>query len=74
VEGGADDFFASGGTSLTVIRLVARAEEEFGDDTLPPDDLYEHSSFHGIAATIVRNSAAAAGTAEDVTIPPPATA
>lgn len=74
MDGGADDFFMAGGTSLTVLRLVARAEEEFGDDALPPDDLFEHSSFRGIAASIVRNSAAAAGSADDVTAPPPATA
>lgn len=72
VEHGSDDFFSAGGTSLTLLRLVARAEAEFGDDALPPDDLYEHSSFHGIAATIIRNSAAPAGSAEDATVPPPA--
>jgi acyl carrier protein len=51
-----DDFFAIGGTSLSVIRLVARAEEEFGEDCLPPDELYEESTVRGIAGLITRNT------------------
>ncbi|MEV7097923.1 acyl carrier protein [Amycolatopsis sp. NPDC051045] len=55
-----DDFFALGGTSLSVIRLVARAEEEFGEDCLPPDELYEESTVRGIAGLITRNAGAIA--------------
>ena len=47
-----DDFFAAGGTSLTVIRLIARAEEEYGEECLPPDDVYERSTIRDIAASI----------------------
>lgn len=55
VRSPSDDFFALGGTSLSVIRLVARAEEEFGEDCLPPDQLYERSTVQGIADLITRN-------------------
>jgi Phosphopantetheine attachment site len=67
VEEAGDDFFAAGGTSLTVIRLIARAEAEFGEDCLPPDDVYEHSTVRGMAAVIVANSPVLA--ADGVTTP-----
>lgn len=46
------DFFATGATSLTAVRLIARVEEEFGEDSLPPDELYERSTIAQIASTI----------------------
>jgi acyl carrier protein len=52
-----DDIFDAGGTSLTIIRLIARAEKEFGADLLSPDDIVESSSVRGIAASIRRNMA-----------------
>jgi hypothetical protein len=58
VEDPADDLFAAGGTSLTAIRLMAQAEAEYGEDCLPPDDIYESSTIRGIAASILRNSTA----------------
>jgi hypothetical protein len=61
VNGGGDDLFEAGGTSLVVIKLVGRAEKEFGEDCLPPDDIYEHSALDEIAATIARNGTAAPG-------------
>lgn len=51
-----DDFFDAGGTSLAVVRLVARAEEEFGADALTPEELIEQSTVREIAAVILRNS------------------
>ncbi|MCM2416302.1 phosphopantetheine-binding protein [Streptomyces sp. RKAG290] len=59
ITSASDDFFQADGTSLTVIRLIARAEAEFGDDCLPPEDIYERSTVRGIAASIIRNSASA---------------
>jgi acyl carrier protein len=50
-----DDIFDAGATSLTVIRLVARAESEFGAEVLSPDDIIEFSSVHGIASRIRGN-------------------
>ncbi|MFI5593245.1 acyl carrier protein [Amycolatopsis sp. NPDC051758] len=58
-----DDFFALGGTSLSVIRLVARAEEKFGESCLPPDELYEESTVRGIAGLITRNAESTAESA-----------
>lgn len=56
LEGSDDDFFDAGGTSLAVIRFVARAEEEFGADAFTPEELIEESSVREIAAAIFRNS------------------
>jgi Phosphopantetheine attachment site len=70
VESGSDDFFAAGGTSLTVIRFLGRAEAEFGEECLPPDDLYDHSSLHDIAVAIVRNRSAARESADPGTARP----
>ncbi|WP_051450915.1 phosphopantetheine-binding protein [Actinospica robiniae] len=58
VEGAESDFFSVGGTSLAATRLIARAEQDFGDDALPPDDLYEDGCLRAIAAAIFRNSRA----------------
>ncbi|RJO69222.1 acyl carrier protein [Nocardia panacis] len=55
VVDGATDFFEIGGTSLTATRLIARAEERFGVDALPPEDLYERSTIHQIAETIAKH-------------------
>lgn len=70
VDSAADDFFAAGGTSLTVIRLIARAEAEFGEDSLPPDEVYEHSSLGAIASVIVRNSPDTSGVTPAPGTPP----
>jgi acyl carrier protein len=51
-----DDFFDAGGTSLAVIRIVARAEEEFGAEALSPEELIEEPAVRQIAATILRNT------------------
>jgi acyl carrier protein len=51
-----DDFFDAGGTSLSVIRFIARAEEEFGAEALSPEELIEQSVVRQIAATILRNT------------------
>nr|WP_274613946.1 phosphopantetheine-binding protein [Streptomonospora nanhaiensis] len=50
------DFFEAGGNSLTAIRLISQAEESFGEDVLPPEDLFAESSVRQIAATILRNA------------------
>jgi len=47
-----DDFFDVGGTSLTLIRLIARVETQRGV-VLDPDDILDASTFRGIAATIL---------------------
>jgi hypothetical protein len=53
---GSDDFFVRGGDSMTATRLIGRAEEEFGEDSLPPDDLYAGSTVREIAATLQRTT------------------
>jgi acyl carrier protein len=60
-----DDFFELGGTSLTAMRLIAKAEERFGEDALPPDELYERPGLRQIAAGIARNAAVAPAAAAD---------
>jgi acyl carrier protein len=60
VEGGESDFFAIGGTSMTAMRLIAAAEHEFGEDSLPAEDLYERSALRDIAASIASHTAVAA--------------
>lgn len=47
-----NDFFAIGGTSMTAMRLIALAEEQFGEESLTPDDLHEHSALRQIATSI----------------------
>jgi acyl carrier protein len=49
------DFFRAGGSSLTAVKLIARAEESFGEDSLPPDDLFSDSGIREIAESIARN-------------------
>ncbi|SHH79117.1 phosphopantetheine-binding protein [Streptomyces sp. 3214.6] len=56
VTGGEDDFFEAGGTSLTAVKLIERAEREFGDDSLPADELFTESRVTDIVASIQRNS------------------
>jgi acyl carrier protein len=60
-----DDIFDAGGTSLTIVRLVARAESEFGAEVLSTDEIVESSSVHDIAASIRRNLADATASATD---------
>ncbi|CAH0239533.1 MULTISPECIES: phosphopantetheine-binding protein [Pseudomonas] len=56
VENASSDFFAAGGTSLSAIRLIAKAEEHFGEDSLPPEDLFAQSLVSDIATCIQRNA------------------
>ncbi|GAA3122070.1 phosphopantetheine-binding protein [Streptomyces echinatus] len=56
VTGGDDDFFEAGGTSLTAVKLIERAEREFGDDSLPADELFTDSRITDIVASIQRNT------------------
>jgi len=51
-----DDFFEIGGNSLIAMRLLARVEAEFGEDCLPPDDLFGSASIEEIARSIARNA------------------
>jgi acyl carrier protein len=50
-----DDFFDAGGTSLSAAKLIGRAEEAFGEDALPPEDLFTGSTVREIAATLAQN-------------------
>lgn len=50
-----DDFFALGGTSLKSVRMVLEVDEEFGENVLPPDQLFVSSRFDEIAAVIRGN-------------------
>jgi acyl carrier protein len=50
------DFFEAGGTSLTAIKLISEVEDNFGEDALPPDDLFAQSSVREIALSIQNNS------------------
>lgn len=50
-----DDFFATGGTSLSAMKLIDRVEETFGEDALPPDDLFADSSIRALASVIDHN-------------------
>ncbi|MFI0938780.1 MULTISPECIES: phosphopantetheine-binding protein [unclassified Streptomyces] len=56
VSAGEDDFFEAGGTSLSAVKLMERAEREFGDDSLPPDELFTESRLTEIVASIQRNA------------------
>ncbi|MBL1106886.1 hypothetical protein JK361_20135 [Streptomyces sp. 5-8] len=55
VASGEDDFFEAGGTSLTAVKLIERAEREFGDESLPADELFTESRITEIVASIQRN-------------------
>jgi len=59
VEAADGDFFEAGGNSLTAMKLIAKAEDRFGEDALPPDDLFAQSTVREIAASILRNSTVA---------------
>lgn len=61
VEDAEGDFFEAGATSLTALKLIARAEDRYGEDVLPPDDLFDDSSIRGIAARIRRNGSQSGG-------------
>jgi acyl carrier protein len=56
VDAPGDDFFDAGGNSLSAMKLIARAEEEFGEDALPPDELFTGSSVREIAGCIQVNA------------------
>ena len=60
-----DDIFDAGGTSLTIIRLIARVERDFGAELLSPDEIVEASSVHDIAGSIRRNMPDATAPATD---------
>lgn len=55
VEGSDSDFFDAGGSSLAATKLIAKAEDRFGEDALPPDDLFAKSTVREIAESIIRN-------------------
>lgn len=48
-----DDFFSIGGTSITLLQLMTKAEDELGI-ALEPEDILEASTLRGIAALLVR--------------------
>jgi FkbM family methyltransferase len=50
-----DDFFDLGGTSLKSVRMVLEVDEAFGENVLPPDQLFVGSRFDEVAAIIRRN-------------------
>lgn len=52
----ADDIFSAGATSLTAMKLIARVEDAYGEEALPPDDLFERPTIAEIAATITRST------------------
>ncbi|MFE9762971.1 phosphopantetheine-binding protein [Streptomyces sp. NPDC005808] len=54
VENADDDFFEAGGNSLTAIRLIAQADEAFGEDALSPDDLFARGAVRDVAASILQ--------------------
>jgi acyl carrier protein len=53
VESVDDDFFGIGGTSLTLMRLIGKAEQDFGV-VLEPDELLEAGTLRAIAALVSR--------------------
>lgn len=50
--GKSDDFFALGGSSLTAVRLIVEVEKEFGEDILPPDQLFNVSVFRDVVSIV----------------------
>ena len=56
-----DDFFEAGGSSLTAMKLISRAEEEFGEDSLDPEDLFAQSVVRDIATNIKPGNQAGTG-------------
>jgi acyl carrier protein len=59
-----DDIFDLGGTSLTIMRMIARAEQEFGSEVLTPDEVVEASTVGEIATTIRLNAEKAVAAAD----------
>jgi hypothetical protein len=57
VEGPDSDFFAAGGTSLTAVKLIERAEDVYGEDALTPEELFADSRLSDIAAAVERHVA-----------------
>lgn len=55
VESADDDFFEAGGNSLSAIRLIAQADEAFGEDVLSPEDLFARGVVRDVAASILQN-------------------
>lgn len=55
IKDSAGGFFETGATSLTALKLIARVDERYGEDALPPDDLFASSSIKEIADCIRRN-------------------
>ncbi len=55
VDDATDDFFDAGGNSLSLVRLIARTDAQFGEDVLTADELVENSSIQDIASCIRRN-------------------
>lgn len=53
--GMSDDFFDLGGTSLKSVRMVLEVDEVFGENVLPPDQLFVASRFDEVVAIIHRN-------------------
>jgi hypothetical protein len=51
--GAEDDFYSIGGTSITLLRLMAKAEEELGV-ALEPEEVLEAGTLRGIAALLAR--------------------
>ncbi|MFF4604409.1 acyl carrier protein [Streptomyces sp. NPDC001339] len=49
------DFFEAGGNSLSAMRIISQAEEKYGEDALPPDDLFARSRISDIAKSILTN-------------------
>lgn len=47
-----DDFFAVGGTSMLAIKLIAKIEDTYGEDVLPPADLFITRRLDGVAQII----------------------
>ncbi|WP_027244504.1 acyl carrier protein [Leisingera daeponensis] len=45
-------FFEAGGNSLAAAKLMMRVEDAFGEETLPPEELYARPTFADIIATV----------------------
>jgi non-haem Fe2+, alpha-ketoglutarate-dependent halogenase len=47
-----DDFFELGGNSLTALKFLSRIEEQYGEDALSPDALFENGGLTAVAEVI----------------------
>jgi hypothetical protein len=56
VQNAESDFFEAGGSSLTVVKLLARVEDRFGEEALPAEDLFAESRLREMAHRIHQNS------------------